>query len=329
MEAVKSAMSGAASTFAGAASTVHAASPTSGTGTPLMNLASYLLYLECALILILSVPVYVPYRKQLMEFIHYSPSLWTFRVVIFCVNAFVAILLGDTYLRLNTVTRQIEAIQIAHTQAMTGSVGAAGVNQAANTFATGGAPAGAAFDASAQMTSLNDLHSSRFRGQRDFYILAFTLFCSTVLFQLHLLLIKMDKFRLQRDELRTKHGVRKANNAANDIANSASKTANQASVSAQRTANNAAATTQRAANNAAATAGNAVNSAAATAANAVNSVTAGAKGVANTISSKVDHMMHPEPVNIDSTRTQRVGIVAPAEPGIIHQRVVVGERQEL
>ncbi|TPX58767.1 hypothetical protein SpCBS45565_g07928 [Spizellomyces sp. 'palustris'] len=208
MDTVNAAMSGAAQSVADAAQTVHASTPTSGTGTPLMNLATYLLYIECALIILLSVPVYVPYRKQLMEWIHYSPSLWKVRVIIFCINAFVAVLLGDTYLRLNRVTHQIAAIQAAHAQAVTGFP-SAGATMAKAAGSLAGASTGSPIDASSHIANLNDLYTARFRGQRDFYILAFTLFCSTVLYQLHMLLIKMDKFRLQRDELRSKISVRK------------------------------------------------------------------------------------------------------------------------
>ncbi|KND02996.1 uncharacterized protein SPPG_02069 [Spizellomyces punctatus DAOM BR117] len=81
-----------------------------------------------------------------------------------------------------------------------------------------GATTGSPIDASSHIANLNDLYTARFRGQRDFYILAFTLFCSTVLYQLHMLLIKMDKYRLQRNELRSKMSPRK------DSASSSSKT---------------------------------------------------------------------------------------------------------
>ncbi|KAI9014734.1 hypothetical protein BC832DRAFT_537191 [Gaertneriomyces semiglobifer] len=253
----------AAQNFAGATSAVHASTPTAGGGTPLMALASYLLYAECALILLLSVPVYVPYRRQLLEWIHYSPRLWTLRVVIFSINAFVLVLLGDTYLRLNRLTTQIENLQAAQTfQTMPGvglarSAGAAIAQQAAT--------ATSHVDSSGSIANLNDLFSARFRGQRDFYILAFTLFCSTVLFQLHLILIKMDKFRQQRNELRRQYGVRSsspqraaqkqatvtdqaagmASNAANTVNNKAASMVNQASditTAASTTASNVAST---------------------------------------------------------------------------------------
>ncbi|KAI8918499.1 hypothetical protein PhCBS80983_g03588 [Powellomyces hirtus] len=194
----------AASTMAQAAQSIHASTPANGAGTPLMNLASYLLYSECALILLLSMPFYVPYRRQVLEWIHYSPRLWTVRVVIVCIHAFVAILLADTYLRLNRTTLQIEGIQAAHANALAGAAGA-----------VPGATPGIAntVDASGHISNLNDLFSARFRGQRDFYVLAFTLFCSTVLFQLHMLLIKMDKFRSQRDDLKEKLTSRRPGSA--------------------------------------------------------------------------------------------------------------------
>ncbi|KAJ3140263.1 hypothetical protein HDU90_008490 [Geranomyces variabilis] len=205
MSGMAGAAGAAAATMAQAAQTVHASTPSSGAGTPLMTLATYLLYAECALIILLSVPLYVPYRRQVLEWIHYSPRLWTLRVVIGCVHAFVAILLADTYLRLNRTTLQIEAIQASHAQAMAApAMAAAGMGgMGANPALAGQAAQGihSAVDSSGHIANLNDLFSARFRGQRDFYVLAFTLFCSTVLFQLHLLLIKMDKFRTQRDEL--------------------------------------------------------------------------------------------------------------------------------
>ncbi|KAJ3174562.1 hypothetical protein HDU87_007044 [Geranomyces variabilis] len=207
MSGMAGAAGAAAATMAQAAQTVHASTPSSGAGTPLMTLATYLLYAECALIILLSVPLYVPYRRQVLEWIHYSPRLWTLRVVIGCVHAFVAILLADTYLRLNRTTLQIEAIQASHAQAMAAptmaaaGMGGMGANPAAALAGQAAQGIHSAVDSSGHIANLNDLFSARFRGQRDFYVLAFTLFCSTVLFQLHLLLIKMDKFRAQRDEL--------------------------------------------------------------------------------------------------------------------------------
>lgn len=166
-----------------------------------MALAANMMYAECALILLLSVPIYVPYRRQLMEWVHYSPRLWTLRVIIVCVHAFVAILLADTYLRLNRITLQIEGIQAAHAKAILHATNA-GVAQGAG-LPIGGAAA-PAVDASGNISNLNDLFSAKFRGQRDFYVLAFTLFCSTVLFNLHMVLIKSDKYRAQKNELKQK-----------------------------------------------------------------------------------------------------------------------------
>ncbi|KAJ3024152.1 hypothetical protein HKX48_005552 [Thoreauomyces humboldtii] len=175
-----------------AASTPHASTPASGTGTPLMNLATYLLWAECAAILALSVPVYVPYRRQVMEWIQHSPRLWTLRVIVVCVHAFVAILLGDTYLRLNRTTLQIQSIQAAQAQNLAG--------------AAGGVPGqiGAQGGFTAPTDATGPLYSARFRAQRDLQILGFTLFCSVVLGQLYLLICKMDRFRNERDELRAR-----------------------------------------------------------------------------------------------------------------------------
>jgi len=175
-----------------AAGKVNASTPTTGTGTPLMLVVSYLLYTECALIILLSVPFHVPYRRELMLWLHNSPKLWQVRVVIVCVNAFLAVLLADTYLRLDKISAQITALQARHLNP----------NPMGATMPGAAATTGQILDASSTTGNLNDLYSSRFRGQRDFYVISFTLFCSTVLYQLHLLLIKLGKYRQERNDLR-------------------------------------------------------------------------------------------------------------------------------
>ncbi|KAJ3050275.1 hypothetical protein HK097_008763 [Rhizophlyctis rosea] len=175
----------AAAQGASAASKVNASTPTTGTGTPLMIVVTYLLYVQCALIVLLALPYHVPYRKELMQYIHNSPKLWQIRVVFVCINATLGVLLADTFLRLDRTTAQITALQSQHLS---------GINP-------GAAPA---MDASSHVTSLSELFSSRFRGQRDFYVISFTLFTSTVLYQLHLLLIKLGRYRQERNELRTR-----------------------------------------------------------------------------------------------------------------------------
>ncbi|KAJ3159002.1 hypothetical protein HDU86_002171 [Geranomyces michiganensis] len=297
---MSAAMAGAAAaTMAQAAQTVHASTPSSGSGTPLMTLATYLLYAECALIILLSVPLYVPYRRQLLEWIHYSPRLWTVRVVIGCVHAFVAILLADTYLRLNRTTLQIEGIQASHAHAM------AAPAMAAAAAANGGFPpqqqmpmvppvptAHSAVDSSGHMANLNDLFSARFRGQRDFYVLAFTLFCSTVLFQLHLLLIKMDKFRAERDALLAKEQARLAPLTKSPAAGAAT-----------------------------------------TPSSVTEQISASVKNASNAISGQVDALLHP---NGTTTRNNTAVVSAPtntpaksAEPAaVVQQRVVYTTKQE-
>lgn len=64
----------AAAQGASAASKVNASTPTTGTGTPLMIVVTYLLYVQCALIVLLALPYHVPYRKELMQYIHNSPK---------------------------------------------------------------------------------------------------------------------------------------------------------------------------------------------------------------------------------------------------------------
>jgi len=183
-------MEGMQAAAAGAASKINASTPTTGTGTPLMIVVSYLLYTECALILALSVPFHVPYRRELMLWLHNSPNLWQVRVVMVCVNAFLGVLLADTYLRLDKIAAQIAALQLQH-------------------LSSPGAPMGQQvpgnmMDASHTTGGLSELYSSRFRGQRDFYVISFTLFCSTVLYQLHILLIKLGRYRQERNDLRAK-----------------------------------------------------------------------------------------------------------------------------
>lgn len=171
---------------ANAASKINASTPTTGTGTPLMILVTYLLYIECALIVLLALPYHVPYRRELMQVLHSSPRLWQLRVIFVCINVTLGVLLGDTYLRLDRTTAQITALQAQHL------------------VGTPGAAAGAPMDASSHVTNLSELFSARFRGQRDFYVISFTLFCSTVLYQLHLLLIKLGRYRQERNDLRTR-----------------------------------------------------------------------------------------------------------------------------
>jgi len=177
-------MEGVQQAAATAAENINATTPTTGTGTPLMMVVSYILYAQCALIILLSLPYNVPYRKELLLWLRNSPSLWQVRVAYACVNAFLLVLLGDTYLRLDRVAAQISALQMQHLAAHP-MAGAAPVATSAHQT-TGG---------------LHDLYSNRFRGQRDFYVIAFSLFTSTVLWQLTHVLIKLGRYADQRDEL--------------------------------------------------------------------------------------------------------------------------------
>ncbi|KAJ3285107.1 hypothetical protein HK104_009643 [Borealophlyctis nickersoniae] len=192
MEAVTNIASSAAGAAADAATKVHAASPATGTGTPLMTAVTWILYLEGAMIIAMALPYHVPYRREVLEWIKFSPRLWQVRVIIVCVCGFLMVLLGDTYLRLNRVVNQINLLQY----------------QAANSGVTGGAPGavpGAApLDGTSHVTSTSELFAARFRGQRDFYVIGFALFCAQVLNQLMNLLIKLGKYRQERNEMRSK-----------------------------------------------------------------------------------------------------------------------------
>ncbi|TPX57286.1 hypothetical protein SpCBS45565_g08243 [Spizellomyces sp. 'palustris'] len=133
----------------------------SNSGTPLMSLVTYLLFAEGAAIIFLSLPFQIKFRRTLVELLVTSPVLKTTRTVCVTICGFVAFLLLDTVRRLNRLYSRKPV----------------------------------------DLYTAENLYSQRNRVQRDFFILSFTLFCAVILYQLQMVLLRMGRYRKERNAL--------------------------------------------------------------------------------------------------------------------------------
>ncbi|KAI9017804.1 B-cell receptor-associated protein 31-like-domain-containing protein [Gaertneriomyces semiglobifer] len=130
-------------------------------GTPLMSLVTYLLFAEASAIVFLSLPFQIKYRRSIAEFLITSPILKTFRTITLTTFSFVLLLLVDNLRRLNRLYNRRPV----------------------------------------DLLTAENLHGQRTRAQRDFFILSFTLFCAVVLYQLQMVLLRMGRYRKERNAL--------------------------------------------------------------------------------------------------------------------------------
>ncbi|KAI9093086.1 B-cell receptor-associated protein 31-like-domain-containing protein [Phlyctochytrium arcticum] len=133
----------------------------SQSGTPLMSLVTNLLITEAAAIIFLSLPFQIKFRRSLVEWLVTSPILRTTRTVFVTIFGFIAFLLLDSARRLNRLYAR-KALDLV---------------------------------------SAENLYAQRNRVQRDFFLLCFTLFCALVLYQLQMVLLRMGRYRKERNAL--------------------------------------------------------------------------------------------------------------------------------
>ncbi|KAJ3044212.1 hypothetical protein HDV00_002890 [Rhizophlyctis rosea] len=128
-------------------------------GSPLINGITLLLLLECALIILFSLPFQMKFRRTFSEILVTSPNLKTVRTVFVTVWVILALMLLDNILRL---------ARLQHRTAV-------------------------------DLYTAQQLHGQKARRQRDFFILSFTLFNAVALYQIVLLLLRMGRYRKERN----------------------------------------------------------------------------------------------------------------------------------
>ncbi|KAJ3170725.1 hypothetical protein HDU88_008628 [Geranomyces variabilis] len=129
--------------------------------SPLMTAVTYALIAEAAGIIFLSLPFQIKFRRTLAELLVTSPVLSTLRIVFLTTCGFLTFMLADNILRLQRLNARVPT----------------------------------------NVVTAENLHASRNRLQRDLFILASTLFCAVVLYQVELLLLRMGRYRKQRNAL--------------------------------------------------------------------------------------------------------------------------------
>ncbi|RKP01371.1 hypothetical protein CXG81DRAFT_25920 [Caulochytrium protostelioides] len=166
-----------------------------------MTVVQYFLCTEAALVLLISVPINIPVRRRVLDFLRNNPRLKKLRWAYHSLNAFWLFLFVDAAIRLRSTDSKILAL--------TGDYGDGNVAQSGAPMTGGaGAPAGTAAPMAAaagggfNVMALQNLNSQRYHLLSDLYVLAFTLFCSLVLWQLQLTMMRMGRYREERNALR-------------------------------------------------------------------------------------------------------------------------------
>ncbi|KAJ3156700.1 hypothetical protein HDU86_003924 [Geranomyces michiganensis] len=129
--------------------------------SPLMTAITYTLVAEAAAIIFLSLPFQIKFRRTIAELLVTSPVLSTLRIVFITTCGFLTTMLGDKFLRLQRLNARTPT----------------------NVF------------------TAENMHATRNGLQRDLFVLASTLFCAVVLYQVELLLLRMGRYRKQRNAL--------------------------------------------------------------------------------------------------------------------------------
>jgi len=138
--------------------------------TPFIAIISYILVFQCLLILYLAVPWRVPFRRTLIEKLT-SSNNGLLNKIRFCygiLQVFIALLFADNIRNLKYLNEQVDRVYKFPTSQ----------------------------EIIAETTKR--LHKT----QRDFYILAFTLYCGIVVYLLHLVVLRSGRYRKERNVLR-------------------------------------------------------------------------------------------------------------------------------
>jgi hypothetical protein len=143
--------------------------------TPFIGPISYLLVGHCVTITFLSLPSF-PLRRQIVEKISRGQNkvLNRVRFVYIILHVFILLLFIDDLRRMRDLSNQI------------------GRNYDKNRV---------------DNATISDLSKRLHKAQRDFYILIFTLFCAVITYLLHLLVLKMENYRLKYLELKEMYNV--------------------------------------------------------------------------------------------------------------------------
>ncbi|KAG4101932.1 hypothetical protein H8356DRAFT_1652988 [Neocallimastix lanati (nom. inval.)] len=143
--------------------------------TPFIGPISYLLVGHCVTITFLSLPSF-PLRRLIVEKISRGQNkiLNHIRFCYIMLHVFILLLFIDDIRRMNYLKEQ---------------VGRAYKNERADS------------------TTLQDFSKRLHKAQRDFYILIFTLFCAVITYLLHLLVLKMENYRVKYLELKEMYNM--------------------------------------------------------------------------------------------------------------------------
>ncbi|ORX47313.1 hypothetical protein BCR36DRAFT_584827 [Piromyces finnis] len=156
--------------------------------TPFILVISYILCIQCLLILYLAVPWRVPFRRTIVEKFTSSKNdlLNKIRFCYGVIQVFIALLLADNIRHLKYLNEQVDRVYKFPT------------SQEVITQTT------------------KSLHKT----QRDFYILIFTLYSGIVLYLLHLVVLRSGRYRKERNGLReTVARLEKENKTMNNYIN--------------------------------------------------------------------------------------------------------------
>ncbi|ORX46609.1 hypothetical protein BCR36DRAFT_413916 [Piromyces finnis] len=143
--------------------------------TPFIGPISYLLIGHCVTITFLSLPSF-PLRRQIVEKIARGQNkiLNRIRFVYIILHVFILLLFVDNLKRMSYLKEQVGK---AYTDNRTDNA------------------------------TLSDFSKRLHKSQRDFYILIFTLFCAIITYLLHLLVLKMENYRIKYLELKEMYNV--------------------------------------------------------------------------------------------------------------------------
>lgn len=138
--------------------------------TPFIAVISYILVFQCLLILYMAVPWRVPFRRTIIEKFTTS-NYGLLNKIRFCygiLQVFIALLFADNIRQLKYLNEQVDRVYKFPTSQ----------------------------EVIAETTKR--LHKT----QRDFYILAFTIYCGIVVYLLHLVVLRSGRYRKERNALR-------------------------------------------------------------------------------------------------------------------------------
>ncbi|KAG4090531.1 hypothetical protein H8356DRAFT_1713101 [Neocallimastix lanati (nom. inval.)] len=138
--------------------------------TPFIAIISYILVFQCILILYMAVPWRVPFRRTIIEKFTTSNFglLNKIRFAYGVLQVFIALLFCDNIRNLKNCNEQVDR----------------------------------AYKSSTSQDVIAEATKRLHKTQRDFYILAFTLYCGIVVYLLHLVVLRSGRYRKERNGLR-------------------------------------------------------------------------------------------------------------------------------